>query len=91
MNNIIPPITDPLGAHWRQPHPVNILIDDTHAIMSEQAFKLLHEYTTTIPSGVYPGKMWKANIKAGVWMLRWFGDGGPTQCTNNQREILITY
>ena len=36
---IIPPITDPLGKHWQQPHRRFIELDDTHALMSEQTFK----------------------------------------------------
>lgn len=92
MTNTIPPITDPLGKHWRQPPTDRILIDDTHAVMSMNTFKALAEYSTTIPNGVYPGKMWKANPCADVWNLRWFGmdEQWPKSCTNNQRIILIT-
>ena len=38
---IIPPITDPLGQSWKQPHRRFIELDDTHALMSEQTFKAL--------------------------------------------------
>lgn len=87
--NIIPPMTDALGKHWRQPDPARILLDDEHAVMDEQTFTALNEYSTTLPSGVYPGKMWRANI-GNSWMLRWFGEcGDPTRCSNNQREILL--
>lgn len=86
--NTIPPITDPLGRHWQQPDPAHIVVDDARALMCRSTFNRLLEYSSTIPTGVYHGKMWKANA-AGVWMLRWFGDGGPTHCTNNQRKILI--
>ena len=43
---IIPPITDPLGKHWQQPHRRFIELDNTHALMSEQTFKGLKEYST---------------------------------------------
>lgn len=86
--NIIPPITDRLGAHWRQPTLDQVLIDDTHAVVDRAAFAKLAEYSTTLPSAVYPGKMWRARI-CGVDYLRWFGDGGPDWCTNNQRVLLI--
>lgn len=61
---IIPPITDPLGKHWQQPHRRFIELDNTHALMSEQTFKGLKEYSTSIPTGRYEGKMWKGFTKA---------------------------
>lgn len=99
--NTIPPITDPLGAHWQQPSPADILIDDTHAVMTEAVFKRLLEYSTTRPGGVYPGKMWRRhdgvydrrpNAPAPVWLLCWFGivPGNDKVCSNNYRKILIT-
>ncbi|MDE4731390.1 hypothetical protein [Providencia rettgeri] len=91
MNNIIPPMTDSLGKHWKQPNHKNILIDDTHALMSAKDFNLLADYSSSIPSGVYPGKMWKATTLGGKAFLRWFGvvEGRDDVCSNNQREILI--
>lgn len=68
---IIPPITDPLGKHWQQPHRRFIELDNTHALMSEQTFKGLKEYSTSIPTGRYEGKMWKGFTK-GEWYLVWF-------------------
>lgn len=91
MSNTIPPITDPLGRSWRQPDPARFQIDDTHALMSQQDFERLSEYTTTMPTGVYPGKCWKGNTIKG-WMLRWYGETGVEDgleyCTNHQRLIL---
>lgn len=88
--NAIPPITEPLGRHWIQPSLDAIAIDDTHALMNARAFELLHEYSTTIPSGVYAGKMWKAS-RRGEWWLKWFGivQGNPEVCSINNRRILI--
>ena len=48
---IIPPITDPSGQSWKQPHRRYIELDKTHALMSEQTFKGLPEYSYTIPTG----------------------------------------
>lgn len=96
----IPPMTDPLGKYWKQPSPDEILLDDEHALMTEATFKRLAEYSCSQPSGVYPGKMWRADnaaywpekVKAGLhrhW-LRWFGESeDPTMCSNNSRKILI--
>ncbi|MGS1073059.1 hypothetical protein [Burkholderia glumae] len=87
---MIPPITDPLGRYWRQPHRNEILIDDEHAVMTRSTFNKLAEYSTTRPTGVYPGKMWKAIYKSGAF-LRWYGivEGRPDLCSNNQRLILL--
>lgn len=88
---MIPAMTDPLGRHWRQPDRTEILLDDKHAVMDGKTFSRLAEYSTSIPSGVYPGKMWKCHCLDGEWVLRWFGevDGRPDLCSQNQRVILL--
>lgn len=96
----IPPITDPMGRHWRQPDMLDVTFDDTHVLLTQAQFDGLAEYSTTYPSGVYPGKCWKAQIAedlgggkwrwTNIWKLRWFGlCEDPTKCSNNQREIII--
>ncbi len=57
--NVIPPITHPMGQHWRQPSLAGVLIDDTHALMDQATFAALAEYSGTTPTGVYEGKAWK--------------------------------
>ena len=86
---IIPPITEPLGKHWQQPHRRFIELDDTHALMSEQTFKGLKEYSTSIPTGRYEGKMWKGFIK-GEWYLVWLApDTNHNLLRIEKRTILI--
>lgn len=98
----IPPITDPMGRNWEQPRPGEILVDETHALMTRDAFEQLAEYSSTRPSGVYPGKMWKrhdgiydhAYLAAGgkpEWLLCWYGESekGPGWCSNHHRKILL--
>lgn len=58
--HVVPAMTDPLGKHFRQPRREAILIGQDTAFMSRATFDKLSEYSTTNPSGVYPGKMWKA-------------------------------
>lgn len=101
--NFIPPITDPMGRHWRQPDTSNFVIDDTHVILLRCEFDQLAEYSTAMPSGVYAGKCWKGERSemltvngkrmphwTGTWYLRWFGlCEDPNACSNNQREIII--
>lgn len=91
MNNEIPVMTNSLGKHWKQPNPSNITIDNTHAMMSSSDYELLAEYSNSIPSGVYAGKMWKAIAQDGCAFLRWFGlvEGRDDLCSKNQREIII--
>ena len=86
---IIPPITDPLGQSWKQPHRRFIELDDTHALMSEQTFKALKEYSTTIPTGIYDGKIWK-EFANGEGYLVWFApDKDPDKARIEKRKILI--
>ncbi len=92
--NKIPAMTHPLSSAWfEQPNPENVLTDDTYALMSKSDFSLLHEYSTSDPSGVYAGKMWKLQLLGwGRWYLRWYSDaeGKPGFCDVNTREILVT-
>lgn len=92
----IPPMTDPLGKHWRQPNRLDIEITATHALMSKAAFDQIADYTNSQPTGVYPGKMWKKGNRnndqeRGRWWLHWW-TAHPTNeklCCHNVREILI--
>lgn len=90
MSNFIPPMTDPRGRYWSQPPATAITIDDTHALLSHATINALMEYSTSTPSGVYPGKMWKCQHE-GRWYLRWYGivPGNDSVCSNNWREILL--
>lgn len=91
----IPLITDPLGRSWDQPDISEIELDDTHALMSERTRNKLSEYSMTIPTGVYEGKMWKRRTppdtnEPGIWDLMWFGPSEKEGCCDiNVREILI--
>lgn len=95
----IPPMTDPLGAHWKQPAREEILTDGKNAVMTKATFAKLAEYSATVPSGVYPGKLWKRHDgafdprcepSARRWLLVWFGVHSlPDRCSINWREILI--
>lgn len=82
MNTIIPDMVHPFGKYWEQPDKSKILIDDKHALMSRHTLEELKEYSTTIPTGAYEGKMWKACLYTGNgkemdWYLRWY-DSHPT-------------
>lgn len=98
--NIIPPITDPMGKYWRGPDMSQVLLDDKSAVMSKAVFDELPEYSTSTPSGVYPGKSWKRNRliflangsykPTAEWFLCWFGlHPDPKFVSNHIRRILI--
>lgn len=87
---IIPEMTDPMGKHWSQPDRNGIDIDDTHALMSESQIAELKDYSRSIPTGAYEGKMWKFKDSLnGKWSLCWYGESeGPGMLSFNQRIIL---
>lgn len=93
MNDLIliPPITNEMGRYWDQPTQDNILIDDKFAVMSQKTFNELGEYSCSVPSGTYTGKMWKLHSRDdNSWWLRWYGnenDDGTIDIHN--RRILI--
>ncbi len=84
----IPAMTDPLGKYWDQPSRNEILIDDSIALMSRATFCKLLAYNTTIPSGVYEGKMWSRVNQYSPNRLCWFGpSSNPDRCSINSREV----
>ncbi len=97
--NTIPPVTHPYGKYWKQPPLDGILIDDTHALMSERDFASLAEYSATNPTGAYEGKMWRRHDgkfdrhckpEDCRWLLCWFGfSDKPDMVSNNYRQILL--
>lgn len=68
---VIPLMTNPLGKYWDQPKNTEIEVDEKSALMTKSAFKKLKDYSHSIPSGVYEGKMWKAK-NGECWILRWY-------------------
>ncbi len=92
MNNVIPPIVDEMGRNWDQPRVDDIALDDRYALMSKYSFNQLAEYSWSTPTGVYPGKMWKAyDPNCGEWYLCWFGivPENLKVCSNNSRAIIV--
>lgn len=89
MPNPIPPITDPLGSHWEQPCADNWLFDDTHVVIPARDLKRMHSYDSTMPTGVYEGKMWQRH-EPSRHLLVWYGPcNEPKRCGIYFREILV--
>lgn len=86
---VIPEITDPLGKYWEQPKTTDFLISDEYALMDKDTAEALSEYSYTMPTGVYEGKMWR-RLEDGVWHLLWYGRSkNPNKCSIEHRKISI--
>jgi len=94
---MIPPITDPLGQYWDQPPLTDIAVYNDIAIIEKHTLDRLAEYSTTIPTGAYEGKMWKSRQghgtpegPAGPWYLCWYGPhNDPKMLSINRRPIRV--
>lgn len=74
----------------------DLLMDDEVAIVPEADFKSLSEYSTSIPTGVCDGKVWKRNLSfAGGkgWTLLFYEQDpdDPGQCFIRQRRLIIMH
>lgn len=58
--------------------------------MSEATMNRLKEYSTTTPSGVYPGKMWRGHYPEG-WYLHWYSESpdDPNMCRVHSAVIML--
>lgn len=66
-------------AAWRDERArMSMLLTDTDAVMSRAEFEELSEYSETIPSGTYIGKLWRCRAASGpLWLLgEYFGTPG---------------
>lgn len=88
--NEIPEMTHPYGKHWQQPRDIREApMDKTHVLLDRRQFKGLHDYSATIPSGVYDGKCWRRRERR-EWFLCWYSPSSdPKQCAINMRRIRI--
>lgn len=87
--DVIPGITDKRGAHWAQPSRKYIWLDEKYALMKDQTFRSLVEYSSSEPTGMYEGKMWKCR-RGDAWYLRWFVDRKDLKTMLvESREIIV--
>lgn len=85
----IPPMVDPRGAFWVQPSPSEFAIGEC-AITTLPTFKKLNEYSSTVPTGVYPGKMWKRRERGDVWYLCWYAESeSEGYCDIRRKRLLV--
>lgn len=86
---MIPEMTDPLGKHWDQPKDIRSApMDEYTVLLDQRQVNQLSEYSTSYPSGVYPGKCWKRQEKEG-FLLVWYGDEDDGMCPICYRKIEV--
>lgn len=89
----IPRMTHPLSKYWDQPGRSNIMFVGDKAVMNQTAFRKLKNYSASVPTGAYEGKMWKRGepyVKPTRWFLCWYGKhADPDKVSINYREIEI--
>lgn len=89
MNNEIPVMDDPLSRHWRQPKTIRSApMDDTHVILTSDQIGQLSTYSSTRPTGVYPGKCWLREEARRRLLLVWYGDEEERGVPILFREVL---
>ncbi len=88
--SIIPEMTDRLGKYWEQPPDIREApMDAEIVLLTLRQFEGLHEYSSSIPSGVYPGKCWK-RLERDRPYLGWYGVcDDPERCSVNFRKIEV--
>lgn len=83
MEHVIPQLLS-RGLGWHQPHRESILINDTHAVLSQEDFEYAVTYYRSEPSVAKAGKIWKT-YNGTTWYLCWYNHSKGTEC----REITI--
>lgn len=93
----IPEMTDPLGRAWKQPNKSEVKFLLGVAWVSKETFEKFAEYSSSTPSGVYSGKMWKRvyhvrqnNKLVSKDLLCWYQDSNtPNHCMIMQVDLMI--
>lgn len=99
MNSPIPPFDfdrDPLARNWQQPDHTRFLwLADAVFVTPQQHAELL-EYSSSMPSGVYPGKCWRRDTGKNIdpngrEYLAWYVASRPDGafCSVNFRRLFV--
>lgn len=83
----LPRMTDPLGRLWQQPAGLRdrVRVFETHATIPEADWRALPRYETSLPSGVYPGKVWRRGK-----FICWYGPERAGRCRVASARALVT-
>lgn len=90
MSNNIPAMPAEWARYWQAPDRSEIVFQGADAVMTYKAFDRLLDYSDSVPTGVYDGKMWKARLD-GNWYLRWYSTArsNPDKCIIHTRPIKL--
>lgn len=85
----VPPITDRRGNAWKQPNPKEFAFDEhnDYVLMTFKQFEQLREFSETIPTSIYSGKMWRGSDDGQTWFLHWWDESQRTK--HHLREIIL--
>ena len=76
--------------HYTTAADLNIRLEPKTATMTLSAFESLHEYSLTLPTGTYLGKVWKRKKNTGKWVLgEYVVDPDPKMVGIVWREIVL--
>jgi hypothetical protein len=85
----LPQMTHALSRYWDQPPADQLAVYDDIAIMDRSTLSQLSEYSASIPTGAYEGKMWRRAIGSD-WQLCWYGPSDdPDMVSINSRPIRL--
>jgi hypothetical protein len=88
----IPKMHHPLSSQWDQPRTCDLLVDDYHALMTEETLKQLPNYSASYPTALYEGKMWRSIRPMGIYdedWLHWVTEDNPVHTKVNIHHRLI--
>jgi len=86
----LPQMTHPHSRYWNQPRLDELAVYDDIAIMDQSTLECLSDYSTTIPTGAYEGKMWRRSNGPDKWLLCWYGlSEDPDKVSINSRPIRL--
>jgi hypothetical protein len=81
---------------FRMPHrhDIRFIEGKDFCYMNIVTFNTLLEYSSSVPSGVWPGKLWKGNMNTRKcptdnWYLRWWGEEVDGLCSVISLKIII--
>lgn len=76
---------DPCQQHLSR----TVLRDDHTALVTPAQFKALLEYSFSLPTGKYIGKVWKCLCKGGWFLGEYVEDPDPTMIGIKWRELIV--
>jgi hypothetical protein len=90
----IPESESPYGANaFQMPDKDDIAFIEgkDFCYMKVETFNKLLEYSTSLPSGVWVGKLWKAHRQDGNWYLMWYDKVNEEgKCPVGSKRIYVT-